>query len=151
MEATKQAVKKPKKDKDILEQRVELSLLYDFYGALLKENQRQIFEAYILEDYSLSEIAEEMQITRQGVHDTVKRVSRQLMEYEERLGLLNKFQEQKHQMEEIHTALQNVLQEKQNEETQNKETQKRQYDENFKNQNEEITSILAKIEQMILE
>ena len=40
-----------------LEQRLELSLLYDFYGALLKENQQRMFEAYILEDYNFSEIA----------------------------------------------------------------------------------------------
>ena len=55
-----------------LEERVYLSMLYDFYGALLKENNRRIFEAYIQEDYSISEIAEEMEISRQAVHDAVK-------------------------------------------------------------------------------
>ncbi|OKZ82582.1 MAG: hypothetical protein BHW06_11195 [Clostridium sp. 44_14] len=50
-----------------LEERVYLSMLYDFYGALLKENNRRIFEAYIQEDYSISEIAEEMEISRQAV------------------------------------------------------------------------------------
>ena len=58
-----------------LEERVYLSMLYDFYGALLKENNRRIFEAYIQEDYSISEIAEEMEISRQAVHDAVKRIT----------------------------------------------------------------------------
>ena len=56
-----------------IEERVELSLLYDFYGALLKDNQRRMFEASILDDYNLSEIAEDENITRQGVHDAIKR------------------------------------------------------------------------------
>ena len=47
------------KAEDELEERVELSLLYDFYGALLKENQQRMFEASILEDYNFTEIAEE--------------------------------------------------------------------------------------------
>ena len=77
-----------------LEERVELSLLYDFYGALLKENQRRMFEANVLEDYSLTEIAEEEGISRQGVYDAVKRASGQLKKYEERLGLVKRFQRQ---------------------------------------------------------
>ena len=77
-----------------LEERVELSLLYDFYGALLKENQRRMFEANVLEDYSLTEIAEEEGISRQGVYDAVKRASGQLKRYEERLGLVKRFQRQ---------------------------------------------------------
>lgn len=77
-----------------LEERVELSLLYDFYGALLKENQQRMFEANVLEDYSLTEIAEEEGISRQGVYDAVKRASVQLKRYEERLGLVKRFQRQ---------------------------------------------------------
>ena len=56
-----------------IEERVELSLLYDFYGALLKENQRRMFEGSILDDYNLAEIAEDENITRQGVHDAIKK------------------------------------------------------------------------------
>lgn len=73
---------------------MELSLLYDFYGALLKENQQRMFEANVLEDYSLTEIAEEEGISRQGVYDAVKRASVQLKRYEERLGLVKRFQRQ---------------------------------------------------------
>lgn len=88
-----------------IEERLALSLLYDFYGALLKENQQRMFEAYILDDFSISEIADEMGITRQGVHDAVKRASRQLREYEERLGLVARFEEQKAAVKRLHTLL----------------------------------------------
>nr|WP_271716104.1 sigma factor-like helix-turn-helix DNA-binding protein [Anaeromicropila herbilytica] len=70
---------------------VELSLLYDFYGELLKEHNKQIFEDYILNDLTLSEIADEQGISRQGVHDIVKRCSKQLSVYEEKLRLMDKF------------------------------------------------------------
>lgn len=80
---------------DGLEERVELSLLYDFYGALLKENQQRMFEASILEDYNFTEIAEEEGISRQGAYDAIKRASKQLRGYEEKLGLVAKFEKQK--------------------------------------------------------
>lgn len=83
------------KQEHIIEERVELSMLYDFYGALLKENQQRIFEASILEDYNFSEIAQEEGITRQGVYDIVKRATRQLKLYEEKMGLVARFREQK--------------------------------------------------------
>ena len=83
------------KKEHTIEERMELSLLYDFYGALLKENQRRMFEASILEDYNYAEIAEDEGITRQGVYDAVKRASKLLRDYEEKLGLVAKFEEQK--------------------------------------------------------
>ena len=83
-------------------------MLYDFYGALLKENQRQIFEEYILDDYSLSEIAQDMGITRQGVHDALKRTTARLQGYEDKLGLVRRFQEQKKQMKQVHRQLQEL-------------------------------------------
>lgn len=88
-----------------LEERVYLSMLYDFYGALLKENNRRIFEAYIQEDYSISEIAEEMEISRQAVHDAVKRITKQLKGYEEKLGLLERFERQRDEMKRLHECL----------------------------------------------
>lgn len=96
------------KEEFALLQRVELSMLYDFYGALLKENQRQIFEEYILDDYSLSEIAQDMGITRQGVHDALKRTTARLQGYEDKLGLVRRFQEQKKQMKQVHRQLQEL-------------------------------------------
>ena len=91
-----------------LAERVYLSMLYDFYGALLKENNRRIFEAYIQEDYSISEIAEEMEISRQAVHDAVKRITKQLKGYEEKLGLLERFELQRNEMKRLHECLQEM-------------------------------------------
>ena len=86
-----------------VEEVVELSMLYDFYGALLKENKRKIFEAYVMDDYSLGEISNEVGMSRQGVHDTVKRCSRELREFEEKLGLMKKFKNQQKIMDQAGT------------------------------------------------
>lgn len=91
-----------------LEERVELSLLYDFYGALLKENQQRMFEASILEDYNFTEIAEEEGISRQGAYDAIKRASKQLRGYEEKLGLVAKFERQKELAKELYKELQKL-------------------------------------------
>lgn len=86
---------------DELEEIIELSLLYDFYGALLKEQKRSIFEAYILENYGLSEIAKERNMSRQAVYDVVRRCRNELREYEQKLNLVCKFQRMKKQVHEI--------------------------------------------------
>ena len=70
---------------------LEQALLYDFYGELLTERQQQVYESVVLEDYSLSEVAEDLGISRQGVHDLVKRCSQTLKGYEEKLHLVEKF------------------------------------------------------------
>lgn len=88
-------------DSNIIENRIELSTLYDFYGELLKEKPKHIFEDYIQNDLSLSEIAINAGISRQGVHDIIKRSSRQLMDYEEKLGLVDKFKSTKAKINEI--------------------------------------------------
>ncbi|MCR5586014.1 MAG: YlxM family DNA-binding protein [Lachnospiraceae bacterium] len=80
---------------DILKKRTELSILYDFYGPLLKDFQREIFELYIMEDYGFSEIAKELNKSRQAVYDTIKRVSEYLVEYEKKLGLVERFDNEK--------------------------------------------------------
>lgn len=80
---------------------VRLSYLYDFYGPLLKDRHREIFEQYILNDLSLSEIAQKYDITRQGVYDIVKRGSRKLEEYEDKLQLFRKFQMAKERLGKI--------------------------------------------------
>lgn len=91
--------------RDDIQERIELSLLYDFYGALLKESARHMFEAYILEDYGYSEIAEQEGISRQGAYDAIRRSSKQLRKYEEKLGLVGRFQEQQNLLEQIHKEL----------------------------------------------
>ena len=80
---------------------VELSILYDFYGALLKESHRRVFEDYVWNNYSLAEIAAEQHITRQGVYDIVKRCRTKLREYEEKLQLVEKFQKTKEKLQQI--------------------------------------------------
>ena len=70
---------------------LEQALLYDFYGELLTERQQQVYESVVLEDYSLSEVAEDLGISRQGVHDMIKRCNHTLEEYESRLHLVEKF------------------------------------------------------------
>lgn len=73
-----------------LKEQYELTILYDYYSGLLKESQREILADYYFNDMSLSEIADERGISRQGVHDTVKRCSKSLMEFEEIMGLATK-------------------------------------------------------------
>ncbi len=79
------------------------TLLYDFYSELLTDKQREIFEMYYLQDYSLQEISEQFNITRQGVRDTIKRTEKNLNEYESKLNLVHK-----------HTLRENLLNEVQN-------------------------------------
>ena len=84
-----------------MEKFVEQGYLYDFYGELLTERQQQVYESVVLEDYSLSEVAEDLGISRQGVHDMIRRCNRTLEEYEEKLHLVKKFLETKQKVEEI--------------------------------------------------
>ncbi|MCR5584371.1 MAG: YlxM family DNA-binding protein [Lachnospiraceae bacterium] len=74
-----------------MEKTVELSMLYDFYGNLLSERKKQIFEDYVLNDLSLSEVAESAGMTRQGVHDAVKGCEKSLEMYEDALHLMEKY------------------------------------------------------------
>lgn len=84
-----------------LKEKVELSILFDFYGELIKSHNKHIFEDYILNDLSLSEIAEEQGISRQGVYDIVKRCSKQLRNSEEKLNLVKKFEKTKAKVNRI--------------------------------------------------
>ena len=77
------------------------SLLYDFYGELLTDHQKEIYEDYVLNDLSLVEIAEQKGISKQGVHDLVKRCDKILNEYEAKLKLIEKFESTKKDIEKI--------------------------------------------------
>ena len=79
----------------------ELSMLYDFYGELLGDHKKQIFEDYILNDLSLAEIADNTGMSRQGVHDIIKRCTKALRGYEEKLHLAKKFEDTKQLVGEI--------------------------------------------------
>lgn len=80
-----------KKGKIMYDKIAEASLLYDFYGQLLTDKQKQVMELYHEENLSLAEIAVEFGISRQGVHDTLKKAEKALLEYENKLGLVRKF------------------------------------------------------------
>lgn len=75
---------------DIVEERVRASELFDYYGELLKENQKQLCSQYLLDDLSLSEIAEGIGISRQGVHDSLRRSIKQMESFESKLNLIKK-------------------------------------------------------------
>lgn len=86
---------------DVMESIIKQSLLYDFYGELLTEHQRTIYEDAVFNDMSLGEIAEEQGISRQGVHDLIKRCDKILSGYEEKLHLVQKFQQTRQMVEDI--------------------------------------------------
>ncbi len=86
----------------------EISLLLDFYGQLLTKRQYEILDLHFNNDYSLGEIAEQLNISRQGVYDNVKRGKAVLNGMEEKLGLVKKFTEQKARAEEILKILEDM-------------------------------------------
>ncbi len=88
-----------------MEKILEQTLLYDFYGELLTEHQKQIYEDVVLNDYGFSEVAQEQGISRQGVHDLVKRCNRILQEYESKLHLVERFLTIKRRIEEMESSL----------------------------------------------
>lgn len=74
-----------------MEKIVEQGLLYDFYGELLTEHQKNIYEDVVYQDLSLTEIAAKNGISRQGVHDMIRRCNHILQEYENKLHLVARF------------------------------------------------------------
>jgi predicted DNA-binding protein YlxM (UPF0122 family) len=76
-------------------------MLYDFYGELLTEHQKNIYEDVVFNDMSPSEIAREEGISRQGVHDLIKRCDKILRDYEDKLHLVERFMQTKKDVELI--------------------------------------------------
>jgi predicted DNA-binding protein YlxM (UPF0122 family) len=77
----------------VAEKDLSLTILFDIYGGLLSANEKDAFEYYYCDDLSLSEIAEIMKMTRQGVRDNIVRAEKLLRDCEEKLGLKKKFSE----------------------------------------------------------
>ena len=88
---------------------LEISYLLDFYSEMLTQKQREVIEYYYNDDLSLSEIAMNEGITRQGVRDSIKRAESQLLEMEERLGLCKRFREMQEGLDRIIEAAQDIL------------------------------------------
>lgn len=80
---------------------LEITILLDFYGEMLTPKQREFLDYYYNEDLSLAEIAANVGITRQGVRDAIKRAECQLIEMEQKLGLVERFKDVKKGLEEI--------------------------------------------------
>ena len=89
----------------MVEKILEISLLYDFYGQLLTDKQKNIIELYYNNDLSLGEISEILNISRQGVYDFLKRSEKLLYRYESKLGLVEKFLHQKDKLKEAYNLL----------------------------------------------
>ena len=88
-----------------MEKKVEEQYLFDFYGELLTQKQKQILGYYYDEDYSLAEIAEVMSVTRQGIFDVIKRSKAMMEVYEEKLGLIEKFLKSQILLDEVQKDL----------------------------------------------
>ena len=84
-----------------MDTRLRQSLLYDFYGELLNDHQKEVFSAAIFDDMSYSELAEEYGVSRQAAFDLVRRINKKLEKFEESLGLLQRFMAAKDKMDEL--------------------------------------------------
>ncbi|MGI6035584.1 MAG: YlxM family DNA-binding protein [Limnochordia bacterium] len=88
---------------------VKMNLLFDFYGQLLTDRQREIFLLYYHDDLSLGEIAENIQISRQGVYDTLQRGEQALTDLEGRLGLMAKHQGRRRSLRALNSILEDMM------------------------------------------
>ncbi|WP_188454418.1 putative DNA-binding protein [Virgibacillus oceani] len=89
----------------MLDKTTRINYLFDFYQALLTPKQRSYMEMYYLEDYSLGEISELSQVSRQAVYDNIKRTESMLDSYEKKLHLYEKFEQRTNLLEKIEQSL----------------------------------------------
>ena len=90
-------------------QAYRMALLYDFYGDVLTPRQKEFYDLYYNEDLSLSEIAENNGITRQGVRDVIVRAEAILTDLEDKTGLIKRFHAMHKQLQEVEAAAQDIL------------------------------------------
>lgn len=90
-------------------QAYRMTLLYDFYGDLLTDRQKEFYDLYYNEDLSLAEIAENYGITRQGVRDIIVRAEAYLTEVEDKTGLIRRFHAMREQLAHIHTSVAGIM------------------------------------------
>ena len=93
----------------MMEKNLENGLLLDFYGNILTKLQKNILEMYFNDDWSLAEIASEVNMSRQGVLDHIKRGTKKLNEIEDKLGLLHKYRETMQCLDEIDSGNGDIL------------------------------------------
>ncbi len=92
-----------------MEKFAEMALLADFYGPLLTEKQRNVWDLHYQQDLSLAEIADLAKISRQAIHDILKRTEKLLVGYEEKLGLVERFLTERDKLLEIETLLTELI------------------------------------------
>ncbi len=88
---------------------LEMTLLYDFYSKILTQRQQEVIEYYYMKDYSLSEIGELLNISRQAVYDNLKRAQRQLARMEDNLGLVERFHKERKEWPDIASRLDKTI------------------------------------------
>ncbi|MDR2598724.1 MAG: DNA-binding protein [Oscillospiraceae bacterium] len=88
---------------------LQKALLYDFYGELLTEKQREYFDLYHNEDFSLAEIAEKANISRQGVYDIITRAEATLQDIENKTGIIAKWLETRKELEHAMENDENIV------------------------------------------
>lgn len=90
-------------------QAYRMALLFDFYGDMLTDRQKEFYDLYYNEDLSLAEIAENYNITRQGVRDVIVRAEGILTELEDKTGIIRRFQKMQEQLDEISGYADSIL------------------------------------------
>lgn len=98
----------------LLEKYIEISILYDFYGELLSEKQKKIIDYYYNDNFSLGEIADEVEISRQGVYDSLKRAEELLHEYDSKLKLIDKYQDNRELIQATLEKLRDAIEKNEN-------------------------------------
>lgn len=89
-------------------QTYRMTMLFDFYGELLTQRQREFFDLYYNEDLSLAEIAENAGISRQGVRDVIVRAEAAMQEVEDKTGIIKRFEAQRPHLDAIQAAADEV-------------------------------------------
>lgn len=90
-------------------QAYRMAMLYDFYGDVLTQRQKEFYDLYYNEDLSLAEIAENSGITRQGVRDVIVRAEAILTDLEDKTGLIKRFHAMRQQLQEVEGAAGDIL------------------------------------------
>lgn len=92
----------------MLDKLLKISILFDFYGALLTEKQQRCLEMHFLHDLSLSEIADQFSVSRQAIYDIIHRAEQVLTSYEEKLKFVERYQHEQHEIKAIYDAIEHL-------------------------------------------
>lgn len=119
-------------------QAYRMALLFDFYGDLLTDRQKEFYDLYYNEDLSLAEIAENYGITRQGVRDVIVRAEAILTELEDKTGIIRRFHKMQEQFSEIQKAVDGIR---------SVNEERRYYDNTIESRCNDIQAVLDQLKQ----